>query len=340
MDFLAVHPVQQSSSLECRSRPAEDHEPIRIALGEVHSAMLRDILSQIADSQPDMELVGAAARPDLKDAIASQKPDVLICDVRPDELPQVCRELFADPDPPVVVGLAREGREAAVCIANAGAAQLMSVIRSATLDAGEDSNVVELFRPRRRSRRDRRAEPYASNADCLNDQLRCLDLALLAEIDAFESTVWDESAQRLQGLAISPGEVRALLQRERAGRAAACRAESLRRRRCAPAGSGRPGGSPPRSARPDAPPFVRLVERFGLGRIRAVLRRRHAGARDRPQQVRQGVRAAAGRRHAESSRRSSCSCGCTRRSTMPATVGRRPRVRQRRGRCGAGTCFG
>ena len=185
--------------------------PIRIALGEVHSALLRDILSQIADSQPDMELLGEVRGPDLRGAIATQKPDVLICDVRPDELPLVCRELFAEPDPPVVVGLAREGRDAAVCIANAGAAQLMSVIRSATLDEGEASNVVAIFRTD--AERDAvSTDPYISNAECLNDQLRGLDLALLAEIDTFESTVWDEGAQRLQGLAISPGEVRALLQ--------------------------------------------------------------------------------------------------------------------------------
>ena len=233
--------------------------PIRIAFGDVHSTLLRDILSQIADAQLDMELVGQMPA-DSK--AAAQNPDVLICDIPPDQLPHVCRELFAAPDPPVVVGLAREGRAAAVCLANAGAAQLVSVIRSATIDAGEKSNVVEIFRPD--SERDAViAEPYASTADCLNDQLRALDLALLAEVDAFESTLWDENAQRLQGLAISPGEVRALL-RESSPAAPPVQSGDLRRRRVRlrEAMARRMAAT---AGRPGAPPFVRLAERFGLG---------------------------------------------------------------------------
>ena len=241
---------------------------IRVAVGEVQSAMLRDILAQITDQQLDMELVGQVRElnfkdTNFKDAVADQKPDVLICDVRPDELPEVCRELFSDPDPPVVVGLAREGREAAVCIANAGAAQLMSVIRTAILDAANESKVVELVRPADAQRGAAATNPYTSNSDCLDDQLRCLDLALLAEVDAFESTVWDDSAQRLQGLAISPDEVRALLQ---GSRPAASQRQSgdLRRRRLR-----LQEWTAKRIAatlgRPDAPPFVRLIERFNLG---------------------------------------------------------------------------
>ena len=233
--------------------------PIRIALGDVHSTLLRDILSQIADAQPDMELVSPAPI-DVK--TANQKTDVLICDIPPDQLPHVCRELFAAPDPPVVVGLAGEGRGAAICIANAGAAQLVSAIRGATLDAGEESNVVDIFRPDP-EREPAPTDPYTSTSDCLNDQLRGLDLALLAEVDAFESTLWDESAQRLQGLAISPDEVRGLL-RESAPPATHRQSSELRRRRA------RLQESIARRlaqtlGRPDAPPFVRLVERFGLG---------------------------------------------------------------------------
>ncbi len=265
---------------------------IRVAVGEVQSAMLRDILAQITDQQPDMELVGQVRQPNFKDAnfkdanfkdanfkdasfkdasfkdasfkdaVADQRPDVLICDVRPEELPEVCRELFSDPDPPVVVGLAREGREAAVCIANAGAAQLMSVIRTAILDATKESKVVELVRPADAERGAAATNPYTSNADCLDDQLRCLDLALLAEVDAL-STIWDDSAQRLQGLAISPDEVRALLQ---GSRPAASQRQSgdLRRRRLR-----LQEWTAKRMAatlgRPDAPPLVRLIERFNLG---------------------------------------------------------------------------
>ena len=178
---------------------------IRVALGDVQSAILRDILAQITELEPDMELVGDAGQPNVAEAVARTQADVVICDVRSDELPQVARELFADGDHPVVVGLAREGREAAVCIANAGAAQLMSVIRSAIQGAPDVSKVVELGRAREG---DRDGEPptryYVDRATASSDQLRLLDVALLAEIDALESTIWDESVQRLQGLAISP----------------------------------------------------------------------------------------------------------------------------------------
>jgi hypothetical protein len=236
---------------------------IRVALSEVQSAMLRDILAQITGQQPDMEFVGQVRRPNLKDDIASQKPDVLICDVRPDELPDVCRELFAAPDPPVVVGLAHDGREAAICIPNAGAAQLMSVVRSAILEAGEQSKVVELLRPSDGERNGAANEPYASNLDCLNDQLRCLDLALLAEVDAFESTIWDEGAQRLQGLAISPDEVRALLQGSARAEGQRQSGEFKRRRQRLTEWTAKRLAAT--SSRPDAPRFVQLIDRFRLG---------------------------------------------------------------------------
>ncbi len=183
-----------------------------------------------------------------------------IASVRPEELPEVCRELFSDQDPPIVVGLAREGREAAICIANAGAGQLMSVIRSAILGARERGKVVDLVRPSDADKHDPSATPYASNAECLDDQLRTLDLALLAEIDVLESTVWDEGVQRLQGLAIAPGEVRSLLtepstpprqtgdlQRKRRKQT-----ERIRARIAATSGV------------TDPPPFVRLVTQFQL----------------------------------------------------------------------------
>jgi hypothetical protein len=234
----------------------------RVVLGDVKSALLREILTQITDAQRDMELVGALQQTNLKEAIAEQKPDVLICDIGPEELPRLCGELFDDPNPPLVVGLARDGREASVCIPNAGAAQLISVIRSATQNTGEDSKVVELARPADTDRDVAATDPYSSNEECLDDLLRCLDLALLAELDAFEATVWDESTQRLQGLAISPEEVRALLQHV-APPAAVRQAGELRRRRLRlQEWTARRIAAT--HGRPDAPPFVRLVERFAL----------------------------------------------------------------------------
>ena len=224
--------------------------------------MLRDILAQITGEQPDMELVGQVRRPSLKEDIASQKPDVLICDVRSEELPEVCRELFADPHPPIVVGLAREGREAAICISNAGAAQLMSVVRSAVLEGSEPSKVIELLRPSDGEREGAANEPYASNLDCLNDQLRCLDLALLAELEVFESTIWDEGAQRLQGLAISPDEVRALLQGRGSSDLPRQGAELKRRRQRLTEWTAKRLAAT--KGRPDAPRFVQLIDTFRL----------------------------------------------------------------------------
>jgi ATPase family associated with various cellular activities (AAA) len=236
---------------------------IRVALGDVQSAILRDILAQITDLEPDMELVPQVGGPDPRDASARQRPDVLICDVRPNELPEVCRQMFAELDPPVVVGLSREGREAAICIANAGPAQLMSVIRSAILGAS-GRKVIELVRPSDAERVGMDAEPYSSNGECLRDQLDGLDLALLSGIEALESTIWDDSVQRLQGLAISPGEVRALLQKPGPAAAPQRHSGELRRRRqrLADSTERRIAAS---LGKPDAPPFVRLIERFGLG---------------------------------------------------------------------------
>jgi hypothetical protein len=235
---------------------------IRVAIGEVQSPILEDILVQITQVQPDMEFVGQVEKANLKESITRRKAEVLICEVGPLELPQVCRELFSEQDPPIVVGLSRGGREATICIANAGVAQLTSVMRSAVLGGNDSRNVIELIRPSEAEPDEEPVKPYSSNSECLDDQLRSLDLALLAEVEAFESTIWDESVQRLQGLAITPDEVRALLQKsgfpphERHGDELRRRrwrlAEQLQRRILASVGG------------PDAPPFVRLIEMFGL----------------------------------------------------------------------------
>jgi AAA+ superfamily predicted ATPase len=233
---------------------------IRVALGDVQSMMLRDILTQITDQQADMVFVGQLRAP-LMDASAAQKPDVLICEIPANDLPAVCQELFSSAEPPVIVGLAREGRDAAVCIANAGAAQLMSMIRGAVLNAGEAGEARDRIWPTA-LRPAAEPAPYRSNADCLNDQLQILDLALMAAVDAFEATVWHESAQRWQGLAISPDEVRALLQGS--GSMDAQRpADDLERRRLRlqALAAARIALTPDE---PESPPFVRLIRRFGL----------------------------------------------------------------------------
>jgi hypothetical protein len=237
---------------------------IRVAIGELQTVFLRDSLAHITDLQPDMELVGQLPPHNLKLGIAEQKPDVLICEIRPDELPKVCRELFSDPKnpPPVIVGLTPEGR-VAICIADASPTQLIGTIRTAVLDAATGGKVLDFVRPTDGERLLSAPEPYASNAECLNDQLRCLDLALLAELDTFESTVWDDSTQRLQGLAISPDEVRALLQ-PRGFSAGQRQGADLRRRRVQ-----LQEWITKRIAvtvgQPSALPFVRLIERFDLG---------------------------------------------------------------------------
>jgi AAA+ superfamily predicted ATPase len=229
---------------------------IRVAIGDVQSAMLRDILAQIADLERDMELVGEGGTPALGEA------DVVICDIRNDELPKLWTELSAGGRRPVLVGLAHDGREAAVCIPNAGSTQLMAVIRSVMAGAGENDKVVDLARRFDGDRDPADAAPYTSAAECLGDQFRLLDLALLAEIDAFEATLWDESAQRLQGLAISPDEVRTLLQASTRVPSTRQSGELRRRRqRLQDASSRRIAAT---VGRPEAPAFVRLIDRFGL----------------------------------------------------------------------------
>jgi hypothetical protein len=234
---------------------------IRVALGDMQSVMLRDILTQLTDLQADMVFVGQLPSP-VTEATAQQKPDVLICEIPANDLPAVCQHLFSLVDePPVVVGLAREGRDAAVCIANAGAAQLMSMIRGAVLNAGEAGKAADRVWPTALQPASFH-EPYRTNADCLNDQLQILDLALLAAVDAFESTVWHESAQRWQGLAIAPDEVRALLQGSGAADARRPGSELERRRlRLQELATARIAATPDA---PGSPPFVRLIRRFGL----------------------------------------------------------------------------
>jgi len=237
--------------------------PIRVALGEVHSAILRDILAQITSLQPDMVLVGQVGSSGLRQAVAECQADVLICELGAGELPQVCEELFSGKNPPVVVGLAREGREAAICIPNAGALQLTSVIRSAVSGDGAESNIMELMPSAGVHAASDAIEPYTSNSEFLYDQLRVLDLALLAGVEALESTIWDESVQRFQGLAISPGDVRALLKRSSLDTSQRYN-EELRRRhsRLAERAAKRIAAS---LGQAEIPPFVRLVERFELG---------------------------------------------------------------------------
>jgi hypothetical protein len=235
---------------------------IRVAIGDVQSPILEDILAKITQLQPDMEFVGHLDKANLKNSVAERKAEILICEVGSLELPHVCHELFSEPNPPLVVGLSRSGREATVCIPNAGIAQLTSVMRSAFLAGGDARNVIELVRPAEGELDPETVKPYSSNFECFDDQLRFLDLVLLAEVEVFESTIWDESVQRLQGLAISPDEVRALLQKgrlpshERQG-------EELRRRRHG-LGDQLQGRIYATLGKPDAPPFVRLIEQFGL----------------------------------------------------------------------------
>jgi hypothetical protein len=235
--------------------------PIRVAIGDVQSPLARDILVQITKLEADMQVVGHVSRPDLKAAIARQGAHALICEVRPDELPEVCRELFGEPNAPLVVGLARDGREAAVCIPNAGVVQLMSVVRSAIRGADDRGGEVGPALGTPEAARET-LEPYASNADCLRDQLVCLDLAILAEVDSFQSSTWDENMQRLQGLAISPDEVRGLFQAGAPGAAPPGGELRDRRLKLSAMADRRIAAT---AGRPDAPPFVCLVERFGLG---------------------------------------------------------------------------
>jgi AAA+ superfamily predicted ATPase len=239
---------------------------IRVAIGDVKSPILEDILVQITLLQPDMEFVGQLDNANLKKSIAERKAEILICEIGPQELPQICKELFSadEQNPPLVVGLARDGREATVCIPNAGVAQLTSVMRSAHLSRGDPDarNVIELVRRSEDEVDDETIKPYSSNSECLDDQLRFLNLALLAEVGAFESTIWDENVQRLQGLAISPDEVRALLQRDRFPSHERQGEEPKRRRdRLANRLQQRITAS---LGQPNAPPFVRLIEKFDL----------------------------------------------------------------------------
>lgn len=97
----------------------------------MQSPLLRDILAHITEHEPDMELVPIGEPSIGPWLLTRQLVDVVVSDVRADELAAACAELFAAANPPVFVGLANVGRDAAVCVANAGPAQLVAMIRSA-----------------------------------------------------------------------------------------------------------------------------------------------------------------------------------------------------------------
>ena len=115
---------------------------IRVAIGEVQSSLREEILVQITEQQPDMEFVGQIEKTNFKESIAQRNVEVLITEVAASEFPQVCNELFTEQNPPVVVGLARGGRDAAICIANTGVAKLTSVIRASTISKLVKTNSV------------------------------------------------------------------------------------------------------------------------------------------------------------------------------------------------------
>jgi hypothetical protein len=235
---------------------------IRVAIGEVQSSLREEILVQITEQQPDMEFVGQIEKTNLKESIAQRNVEVLVCEVSASELPQVCNELFTEANPPVVVGLARGGRDAAVCIANTGVAKLTSVIRTALLSGPDSGNVIELVRRTDSEVDETFIKPYSSNSEFLNDQLRFLNLTLLAEVDAFQATIWDESVQRLQGLAITPEEVRALLRKSGSPVLERHAEEPTKRHQRLDVQLQRRIEAT--RHQPDAPPFIRLIETFPL----------------------------------------------------------------------------
>lgn len=238
---------------------------IRVAIGEVQSTLAEEILVDITEKQPDMEFVGQIENSTLKDSLIKRNAEVLICEVGPTELPEVCRELFTDENPPLVVGLSRSGRDATVCMANTGVAQLTSVIRTAVLSGNSRSNVIELVRPSELDASDEPIKPYSSNSEFLDDQLRSLKYAVLSEVAVLDARLWESDRHHVnhnQGMIITPEEVRALLLKsglpvfEKHGDELRKRhqrsAEHLRRR------------IGETLTRPDAPPLVRFIDEFGL----------------------------------------------------------------------------
>jgi len=107
---------------------------IRVVIGDMQSSLLRDILAHMTRLDPELELV--PAHPSLEGAIAEGHVDVVISEMRSGRPPEA-DVVFGDPNAPVFVGLAHEGREATVCVANPGAAQLVALIRNAVRGAGE-----------------------------------------------------------------------------------------------------------------------------------------------------------------------------------------------------------
>ncbi len=78
-----------------------------------------------------MQVVGHAKRTELKEAIVRHRANVVILGLDLDELPGVCTDLLDEFPDTLVVGMADDGRRAAIHVDNIGPGELLESIQAA-----------------------------------------------------------------------------------------------------------------------------------------------------------------------------------------------------------------
>jgi DNA-binding NarL/FixJ family response regulator len=108
--------------------PVDD---IRVLLAGIRIRVLREVMERITELRPDMEVVAYAERAELEEAMAHHRADVVIVGLGTGETQKVCSDLLDEFPDTLVVGLAADGRRAAIHMNNVGPDELLDTIRVA-----------------------------------------------------------------------------------------------------------------------------------------------------------------------------------------------------------------
>ncbi len=104
---------------------------MRVLLAGIPAGVLLEIVERDTEKRPNMQVVGHAKRTELKEAIVRHRANVVILGLDLDELPGVCTDLLDEFPDTLVVGMADDGRRAAIHVDNIGPGELLETIQAA-----------------------------------------------------------------------------------------------------------------------------------------------------------------------------------------------------------------
>ena len=121
---------------------------IRLVLASMPRLVLREIVREIADHRPDMEVVARDVdRSELHAVVREYKADVVIVGLDENELPRVCSDLLREFPDTLAVGVASDGKLTAfhaLHVNNIGINELVETIRVAR--HGPDNRIDSVHR--------------------------------------------------------------------------------------------------------------------------------------------------------------------------------------------------